>query len=266
MPNDSILTWKSWINLGMIKKEPFRVFFQQGVGVYAGPVLETKPHSHHATEIIVGLTGTFIMSDSRNAKKEYALSLIPHDIKHQFINPQQIIPVFIYLDPFHGLAQQLIQYFNLNNEIVNPDTLMDEAIKEKLRLWLVGEDLDILLLVHQLVNHLTGYSFNVTAKDSRIVKSLDLIRASISADLRLKDVASSANLSESRFAHLFKDQVGIPFRRFVLWTRLQTTVESILKGKSLTSACYDGGFADLSHFTKTFIAMFGVTPSSVLKG
>ena len=85
-------------------------------------------------------------------------------------------------------------------------------------------------------------------------------------DIRIKDIASKAHLSESRYAHLFKEQVGIPFRRFVLWTRLQTTVKSVIEGNSLTSACYDGGFSDLPHFSKTFFDMFGVPPSSVLKG
>ena len=250
----------------MSRKGNFRVFFKDGIGVYVGKVQETKPHSHHATEIIFGLNGRFILSDSNNQRKEYLISLIPHDIKHQFINDSRIIPVFIYLDPFHNLAQQLSKSFNLQNEIIHVETLLSKEIRDSFSLWLNGEHIDILELVNKLINQLTGNISHETYIDNRIETSLAYIRMSLSTELRLDDVASRVHLSASRYAHLFKEQVGIPFRRFVLWTRLQATVESILKGSSLTSACYDGGFSDLSHFSKTFVAMFGVAPSSVLKG
>ncbi|MCR9066911.1 MAG: AraC family transcriptional regulator [Cytophagales bacterium] len=250
----------------MIRKRTFRVFFQNGIGVYAGQVAETKPHNHHAIEIIFGLTGRFALADSKNQQKEYYTALIPHNIKHQFINDSQIIPVFIYLDPFHNLAQQLSKSFNLQNEIIHVETLLSQEIRDSFSLWLNGEHIDILELVNQITNQLTGNSSHEIYIENRIVASLDYIRSSLSTELRLDEVASSVHLSGSRYAHLFKEHLGIPFRRFVLWTRLQVTIESILKGNSLTTACYDGGFADLSHFTKTFITMFGVTPSSVLKG
>ncbi|MEP3388442.1 MAG: helix-turn-helix domain-containing protein [Reichenbachiella sp.] len=250
----------------MIRKGTFRVFFQNGIGVYAGHVQETKPHIHHATEIIFGLTGKFSLVDSKNQKKEYTISLIPHDIKHQFINDSQIMPVFIYLDPFHNLAQQLRKSFYLQNDIVHIDTPPTQQIKDRLRLWFNGENINILELTYQLVNQLTDHTSHEVCTDSRILKSLNYIKVSLNTVLRVDDLASKAHLSGSRYAHLFKEQVGIPFRRFVLWSRLQTTIESILEGNSLSSACYDGGFADLSHFTRTFVSMFGVTPSSVLKG
>ncbi len=244
----------------------FRVFFQNGIGVYAGQVAETKPHNHHATEIIFGLTGRFTLADSKNQQKEYSTALIPQNIKHQFINDARVIPVFIYLDPFHNLGQQLCKSFNLQNEIVDIETLLQQELKDRFSQWLNGEYIDILELVNLLVTHLTNNTSHESYVDNRIVTSLDYIRRSLSTELRLEDVASRVHLSGSRYAHLFKEQVGIPFRRFVLWTRLQATVESILLGSSFTSACYDGGFADLSHFTRTFVAMFGVPPSSVLKG
>lgn len=250
----------------MVRKGAFRIFFNNGIGVYAGQVQETKLHSHHATEIIFGLTGRFTLSDSKNQRKEYLISLVPHDIKHQFINDSRIVPVFIYLDPFHNLAQQLSKSFNLQSEIIRVETLLPQEIRDSFSLWLNGEHIDILDPVNELVSQLTNNTSHESHIDNRIKTSLDYIRESLNTELRLEDVASRVNLSGSRYAHLFKEQVGIPFRRFVLWTRLQTTVESILKGSSLTSACYEGGFADLSHFTKTFVAMFGVTPSSVLKG
>ena len=78
----------------MIKKRTFRGFFKNGIGVYAGQVAETKPHNHHATEIIFGLTGRFTLADSKNQQKEYYTALIPHNIKH---NLSMICKSYLYL-------------------------------------------------------------------------------------------------------------------------------------------------------------------------
>lgn len=244
---------------------PFKIYFQNGIGVYTGKVVETKPHSHHATEIIYGLEGSFKVADAQNNENEYRLSLIPHDIKHRFINTSNITPIFIYLDPFHYLSRQLERSYSLNKVIVGVDNLHRSSTMNDIRSWALGSDVDIIVLITQLIHDLAGYASHTITIDNRIVESTEHIRNALHDGISLADIAEKVHLSESRYAHLFKEQVGIPFRRFVLWTRLQATVEAIVKGKSLTSACYVGGFADLPHFSKTFVDMFGVSPSSVLK-
>lgn len=64
--------------------------------------------------------------------------------------------------------------------------------------------------------------------------------------------------------HLFKEQVGIPIRRYILWTRLQVSVQHVLQGETLTQAAHSAGFADSAHFSRTFSDMFGIRPSDVL--
>jgi AraC-like DNA-binding protein len=75
--------------------------------------------------------------------------------------------------------------------------------------------------------------------------------------------AGIACLSESRFSHLFVEQIGLPFRTYLLWLRLSIAVERMAAGDSLTVAAHDAGFADSAHFSRTFLRMFGI-PASVL--
>jgi AraC-like DNA-binding protein len=75
--------------------------------------------------------------------------------------------------------------------------------------------------------------------------------------------AGIACLSESRFSHLFVDQIGLPFRTYVLWRRLSSAVDRMASGASLTNAAHEAGFADSAHFSRTFLRMFGI-PASVL--
>ncbi len=80
-----------------------------------------------------------------------------------------------------------------------------------------------------------------------------------------KLIAEAICLSESRLIHLFKEQVGIPIRRYLLWLRLIEAVKSVLDGYSLLDAAHNAGFADYAHLSRTFKKMFGNPPSLIFK-
>ena len=72
-------------------------------------------------------------------------------------------------------------------------------------------------------------------------------------------------MSPSRLIHLFTDQVGIPIRKYILWTKLLIAVQKIIDTKNITQAALEGGFFDAPHFNRTFKRMFGLNPSTLLK-
>ncbi len=78
------------------------------------------------------------------------------------------------------------------------------------------------------------------------------------------ELARIAGLSPSRMQHLFKQQLGIPVRKYILWTRLRYALNLALSGKSLTEVAHQSGFSDSAHFSRTFKSMFGVAPSSLM--
>ena len=92
---------------------------------------------------------------------------------------------------------------------------------------------------------------------------LERISGDLDLPLDVSKAADIACLSESRFSHLFVAEVGLPFRTYMLWRRLMVAVNGIASGTNLTSAAHDAGFADSSHFSRTFLRMFGV-PASLL--
>src|SRR5207253_7072340 len=56
--------------------------------------------------------------------------------------------------------------------------------------------------------------------DERVATVIDKIHNMDVLSVSLDEMASTVFLSPSRFAHLFTDEVGIPFRRYLLWRRL----------------------------------------------
>lgn len=134
-----------------------------------------------------------------------------------------------------------------------------------LKKWLVTESDEMQALITKFIEQITNYAIADFNKDIRITKSIEYLNTNLEKAIKISEVANFVCLSESRFAHLFKLQVGIPFRRYILWLRIQKTLRSFLKGNSFTEAGYDGGFTDLPHFNRTFKEMFGNTPSAILK-
>lgn len=103
-------------------------------------------------------------------------------------------------------------------------------------------------------------------RTSDLAANLRRIDAQLSEGvLRLDSVARESGLSPSRFRHLFAQDVGLPFRRYVLWRRLRLAVTALGDGADATTAAHAAGFADLAHFSRTLKAMFGVTATQALR-
>ncbi|TQM26278.1 AraC-like DNA-binding protein [Nocardia bhagyanarayanae] len=79
--------------------------------------------------------------------------------------------------------------------------------------------------------------------------------------VRLADLARAVHLSESRLAHVFSAELGLPFRPYLRWLRVQRAAELLAAGHSLTDVAHGAGFADSAHLTRVCRAMFGAPPS-----
>lgn len=95
-------------------------------------------------------------------------------------------------------------------------------------------------------------------------RAVALIEASLGGVPRLADVAGQVGISATRLTHVFSREVGVPFRRFVLWSRIKRAVEAVQRGADLTGAAFEAGFSDAAHLSRTFREMFGLSPSVVL--
>ncbi|MGF1720689.1 helix-turn-helix transcriptional regulator [Vibrio kyushuensis] len=129
---------------------------------------------------------------------------------------------------------------------------------------------DIVVLLSSLFETLAlpvqSLSFNESqVVDERIRKLIIELHECLGGDCikptnwRASEVAESMALSESRFLHLFSEELGIPWRPYLLWCRMICAVKSILNGESATHAAYQAGFSDSAHLSRTFKSTFGIT-------
>jgi AraC-like DNA-binding protein len=98
--------------------------------------------------------------------------------------------------------------------------------------------------------------------DDRIIKAIRFIRQNIHDNISAARLAAEVHLSEDRFLHLFREQIGAPLRQYILWQRLAAATQAFVEGKSAKEAAYEAGFSDPAHFSRTFAQMFGGLPSA----
>lgn len=237
--------------------------FINGGAVYIGKDVSTNLHQHHAIQIVISFKQTFEIITPNQIYKDCKFVIIPENIQHQFVGPLDEYQVFIYLDPFHRLSKLLKNKFSLNANVILADNYLSHI--PLLKEWLEKDNNEIQEITKNIIEKITNNVIVDTITDNRITRSIEYLTNNINKSIRISEIADFVCLSESRFAHLFKLQVGIPFRRYILWLRIQKTLLSFSDGNSFTSASYDGGFTDISHFNRTFKEMFGNTPSAILK-
>jgi AraC family transcriptional regulator len=81
-------------------------------------------------------------------------------------------------------------------------------------------------------------------------------------DHSLVALARSVGMSTFQFARVFSELEGVPPHRHLLRVRLDKAAGMLRDGVSVTQSCFDVGFSNLSHFTRSFRKRFGCLPSS----
>jgi AraC-like DNA-binding protein len=80
--------------------------------------------------------------------------------------------------------------------------------------------------------------------------------------LSIRDAAQHAKLSPSYFSRCFRQCFGLTFSKFVARRRIDRAKSLMVRSSSnLSQIALDCGFTDQAHFTRTFGALTGSTPS-----
>ena len=121
-------------------------------------------------------------------------------------------------------------------------------------------------LIHQCVLALSPGPPPMRGLDPRITKVLNKIQEADDLRVSLDTAAGMAFLSPSRFAHLFREQVGLPFSRYMLWRKMTRAMLAIGSERTIADAAQAADFADAAHLTRTFYQMVGMAPSVLMRG
>ncbi len=83
--------------------------------------------------------------------------------------------------------------------------------------------------------------------------------------LNLAEVAELSNLSNAAFCRYFKKMTRLTFTQFMNQYRINQAKNLLLQERTVTEACYESGFENLSYFNKTFKKWTGENPMQFKK-
>lgn len=83
-------------------------------------------------------------------------------------------------------------------------------------------------------------------------------------DLDIAAIADAAGLSPAYLPELFRTQLGVSVRRYLLHLRVRRARELLLDGVSVTEAAERCGFAGIHAFSRAFRRVAGVPPSAIV--
>jgi AraC-like DNA-binding protein len=100
--------------------------------------------------------------------------------------------------------------------------------------------------------------------DCRVARVIQNVIAQPGERHSAEECARSVGLSVSRFLHLFKQEVGVPFRPFRAWKRARSLLDLVSRSGSLTDMALDSGYTDSSHFSNSVRNTYGVKASEMV--
>jgi AraC-like DNA-binding protein len=222
-------------------------------------------HAHHAVQIVISFDIDLAIRGSEGDWRTGRGVIVPPDLQHSF-DGRGMHGAMLFVDP--ESAEGIWLRTTLGRQIVMvPEARLTSCVAG-LRTFRERpfESVDVASVIRNCVQSLCAGAPPSRRLDERVSRVLEVIRASDDLRMSLERAAAMAFLSPSRFAHLFKQQVGLPFRRYMLWRKLTRAVVAIGREPSIAAAAHASDFADAAHLTRTFYQMFGLPPSVMLRG
>jgi len=102
--------------------------------------------------------------------------------------------------------------------------------------------------------------------DRRIAAAIVRLNDVSGAAVTAEDCAAAANLSQSRFLHLFKDETGVSFRALRAWKRARHLLHFVNADINLAHLAQDIGYPDSTHFSHSIRRFYGLQPRAIFSG
>lgn len=228
------------------------VWLWPGQALYAGPSLNLAPHAGSVWCFAVGIGGPLQVSTPGGGTRRAHSIMIPPRVTHQLSCLGDGL-VSCYLEPTSTRADACTARMSEwsdgvgTSHTAEADLLSSPTDDETACRWLD-----------------TAAPQTQRAVDPRIAAAARRIRDDPATAIASAELAADAGLSQSRFLHLFRDELGTSVRRYRIWVRLVHAGTMIAAGANLTEASMKSGFASPSHLSDRFKSTFGLSASQLL--
>ena len=223
-------------------------------------------HAHHAVQVALALEGRFrFQSPEDGVWLDCTGAVIASNQPHAFDGRNAPLLAHLFVEPQSLPGRVLLRGFAAAHGIcVLNGPLLTTAVQRLSACYRdCHEPAQLITTAREVIRTLTDVVEAPPPADPRILLAIDYLRDNLGEAVSLGRVAAVVHLSPSRFRHLFVQEMGLAFRPYVLWLRLNRAVEAFAAGESLTTAAYHAGFADSAHLSRTFRRMYGMAAGTL---
>lgn len=170
---------------------------------------------------------------------------------------------------FLGLSDEFGMVLYRKLELIKENTIRTDEeniklIKQCFELFSSSNRVDIAMgqsLFVTFLNRLIRYNSNETTLSNGIEDAINYINENIYEDLEIRELSEISGLSESRFKHKFKKEVGITPRDYINKQKIREA-KILLKGsENITKIAIKLGFDTSNYFSVVFKRYTSYTPS-----
>lgn len=219
---------------------------QQGVYQFELSSIASQLHAHPAVEIIYTNNTTFSLTTPHARYEQISFAIIAANTPHQLnANTGDFKLLMIEIAP--NLLTDYLARFSIK---LSDNTYTASQQQQ-------GET------IFSFFSQLYTEQKIPKTNSPRIAQCLEYLD-SPEADYNsmIKVLKGLVNLSESRLSHLFKAEMGISIKKYLVWGRLKKAIQLVVNDNvSLYEAAITSGFFDQAHLSKAFKQMLGINPS-----
>lgn len=235
-----------------------------GRALFIGSVPDLDFHAQAAALVCIALENPFELTREGGETEMCRSALIGPQTLHA-LKPRGSLCAFLFIDPDNADYDLLIKSNRADVRGIVTSLGQEERLVTVLQqIIAANETAELCELLRYL--ELSPAEARPAVSDERIQRVVQKLISEPGETIPIESLAASVDISPSRLAHLFKEQLGVPIRMFRTWFRLKSAVVFLKEGMSLTDAALRAGFYDSAHFANTFRETFGLPPSVVFSG
>ncbi|PZV87191.1 AraC-like DNA-binding protein [Algoriphagus aquaeductus] len=218
----------------------------KGLYFFETRYLQADFHAHPAAELLVSEEKPFCILGESGMSYETYFAVIPRNVIHGVQASDDCFKLMLV----ENQEEFVFSFLNARGNLTgNEDGF-----------FLFYPDRPICLA--DLYDLLTGLSGKGNL-DQRVVRVMDLFHScSMEYPEFISEVKRVSHLSDGRIAHLFKREIGVSLKKYLLWVKLKKAISLLLEEKEgILNALLESGFYDQAHFSNSFRRFLGVKPS-----
>ncbi len=235
-----------------------RIIFCETYLILIPSYSKTDVHKHPFLHLFFSEQGGKITVEGNEIQSE--IILLNSNVSH-VLKENNNWSFFLLIDPTSAIAKKIVDKY-LDNNSYRTISKFNNFISNKLNSL---SDLEITKIVEKVMNELGISENHFFNRDKRIETVIFQINSGNWLKYSVKKIAASIYLSESRLTHLFKEEVGISLKSYILIRRMEYAYRLIINGERITLSAMKSGFASSAHLAYTCKTLTGVSITEVLR-